>query len=655
MNEVWQWVDDRLKGKLVQARNPFQTLSLGKSPGRPAERTEEAYLFADELRKNWEHFRQTPWGRREDGVLLWAKKHLADVARPENGDGSLYDELKLLAATTFDKPMRRLQFVMGDLSGIQNFLFSIARIGSPGVARRLRARSFRLSLLVRTAAMYIADQLNLSYRHILMTAGGFFLMAVPEDANLDAVRRQMQQYLYRKYQGAIQLHLASVIIDRDQMQTVAEPISALHRSIQMRKNRPFADVLQREGVWDETVWLHEREAGAYCRSCGRETVRQAGEELCAGCLEDQEWGRRLPRAVALQIRPLSGEDPSALWGVYQADLLDSSALNQPSPHEIYLELWNGAPLPETPAGIRWAEPMMISNYVPERDGAAITFEELAEQAEGRRALGIFKGDLDHLGLLFSFGLRNERGQYGMAKYLSASRTLDAFLGQSLGSRIRDKFPFIYTVFAGGDDLFLLGPWSDIPPFAAWLHEELKSFTGNNPAITLSAAIEFVSYRMPIASAAQAAEERLDEAKETPNVLRLYRNGAAAGRNQLNVLGHLIEWEHLPLLLERVADWREWEEKYRISRSFWRKMLEFSQMFAKAVFEGYIQGFKYHALLTYEVSRLQIRSQAGAENPFLAWIGSLQQYPPDERTEAEWHVLPLVYRLFEYGDRKENRA
>jgi CRISPR-associated protein Csm1 len=43
--------------------------------------------------------------------------------------------------------------VLGDISGIQNYLFDVADAGGWGQARRLRARSFYIQVLAEAAAL----------------------------------------------------------------------------------------------------------------------------------------------------------------------------------------------------------------------------------------------------------------------------------------------------------------------------------------------------------------------------------------------------------------------------------------------------------------------------------------------------------------------
>ena len=47
----------------------------------------------------------------------------------------------------------------------------------------------------------------------------------------------------------------------------------------------------------------------------------------------------------------------------------------------------------------------ISNYTPTVDNKIKTFEEISESAIGNKKIGVYKADVDNLGILFSEGLK----------------------------------------------------------------------------------------------------------------------------------------------------------------------------------------------------------------------------------------------------------
>ena len=93
--------------------------------------------------------------------------------------------------------------------------------------------------------------------------------------------------------------------------------------------------------------------------------------------------------------------------------------------------------------------------------------------KGFEALGILKADVDNLGTIFSFGIKNKT----ISKVASLSRQLNYFFSLYLPYLLKNnkKYKNIYTVFAGGDDLFLIGPWNIIIDFSKELNEEFRLY------------------------------------------------------------------------------------------------------------------------------------------------------------------------------------
>lgn len=68
------------------------------------------------------------------------------------------------------------------------------------------------------------------------------------------------------------------------------------------------------------------------------------------------------------------------------------------------------------------------------------------------------------------------------------------------------------MYAGGDDLLLIAPWREALDLALALRQDFSRWTGGNPNVTLSAAIELITPDEPLNRAVAAAEKRLESAK-----------------------------------------------------------------------------------------------------------------------------------------------
>lgn len=130
--------------------------------------------------------------------------------------------------------------------------------------------------------------------------------------------------------------------------------------------------------------------------------------------------------------------------------------------------------------------------------------------KGRDHLAVLKADVDRLGQIFGA----KSGASSLSRYAALSRMMDFFFTGYLHHRLSavPEFRSTYTVYAGGDDLLLIGPWRQMIALAVDIQTQFTAWTGSNPNITISAGIELMKANHPIQRAAGAAEARLERAK-----------------------------------------------------------------------------------------------------------------------------------------------
>src|SRR5437867_760040 len=103
--------------------------------------------------------------------------------------------------------------ILGDISGIQNYLFDVAEEGG-GQAQRLRARSFFVQLLAEIAALRALRALGwpLDSAHVLLSGAGKFVLRGPSspavDKCLTAEQQAINQWLLRETRAELRLTLS---------------------------------------------------------------------------------------------------------------------------------------------------------------------------------------------------------------------------------------------------------------------------------------------------------------------------------------------------------------------------------------------------------------------------------------------------------------
>src|SRR5690606_35031828 len=141
--------------------------------------------------------------------------------------------------------------VAGKVSGIQQFLFATSEAGG-GQARRLRARSFIISLLAEIAALRVLRALGwpADYAHYVLHGAGKFLLV--GDARHDAMnaladaRQYICDWLARHANGELQFSLASGSSAGNRLDAYREVQGRLHAA----RARPWAP--DPDSVWDPT-------------------------------------------------------------------------------------------------------------------------------------------------------------------------------------------------------------------------------------------------------------------------------------------------------------------------------------------------------------------------------------------------------------------
>ncbi len=478
--------------------------------------------------------------------------------------------------SALDEPVALL--VGGDLSGVQKFIYTIA---AKGAAKMLRGRSFYLQLLTEAALRYVLRSLALPYTSVIYTGGGNFYLLAPLSARqqLDQLQADIGRVLWAYHGADLHLVLAAAEVPLRGFLPGRFPHywGTMHRALQARKRQRYA-------VWPAaemhaTVFAVPEHGGnpdAVCSVCGSETRQvthwdewEGQERLCTLCRSFAAvLGKALPHAAAVAWRwvppvgvheaPVAGFDHILRALGAQVQLLPHG---EPAPDDAdALWLLDDPPAtwtwPAKPVWLRYSvtqipvvrspeEAEAINARLPAgetqraRVGLPKTFGQLQVQTRGGfHRLGVLRMDVDHLGLLFAQGL-GERATLSRLAALSFQMSL---FFEGWVERILEDGPWanlIYAVYAGGDDLFLVGPWDVMPDLALRIVDDFTAYTGGHPALHLSGGLAFMHGKYPIYQAAADAGEAEEQAK-------------AAGRHRFAFLGRVWTWPAFRELQARKA-------------------------------------------------------------------------------------------------------
>lgn len=480
--------------------------------------------------------------------------------------------------------------VGGDLSGVQKFIYTLS---SKRAAQTLRGRSFYLQLLTEAVLRFILAALDLPYTNVIYSGGGhFYLLAPPEAAaRLPEVRRAVSQKLLALHGVSLYLALGSALVPVSGFQVGRFPQywGDMHRSLAQTKQRRYVEL---DDDLYERVFEPPATGGnpeGVCSVCGADdrpvtdlkATDEAGnaQRICDLCRSFAEQiGAQLPdaRFVALEFGPpangrLTAVDVLAAFGmrfqfIRRADeRIDLAgrcvvwALDDP-PDDRWPQPADGRPaarllrytVHRTPQVEDQAEADEINRRtygdahpnLKAEDADELAqprrpklFNHISAQAVGIDRLGVLRMDVDNLGLVFQKGL-------GEAATLARLSTLSFQMSLFFEGWVKtlcetgDYAGLIYAVYAGGDDVFLIGPWDRMPGLAQNIRQDFAAYTGGHLAMHLSAGIAFIHGKYPVYQAANDAAEALEQAK------------ALDGKNALSFLGRAWKWEQFAQVDEK---------------------------------------------------------------------------------------------------------
>ncbi len=581
-------------------------------------------------------------------------------------DVSLFDHLKTTAAIAaclyqYHSPEFDLQeikndatekFILlsGDLSGIQNYIFNITHIGAGGVAKRLRSRSFQLAMIAEIISHRILHEFNLPICNILMVSGGKFYILLPnrDDAQnkLSELQCEIDQWFYKQFNAEINLNMAYIVASgrdfsgSDETSKGFEGIlNELNSKLQVVKKMPLKSILA-DGAWSADMMVLDVNYEAeekLCKACKKfpgEFDDKSHTHLCDRCSDDEKIGRLLPGAGHISFYKDSSGEFKGPCG-YSFDLKGNPSSNA----YLVMSLCKYTPDYRHPYSFRY-----VANHIPlfkdktdcdvcrKNDNCTNTadvqkgmpkfFDCIAQSAEGRALLGYLKADADNLGQIFTRGFR---GNKTVSRIATLSRMLDVFFSGHMQRLIEGKYKELYTVYSGGDDVLVIGPWNKIIDFAEELNREFERFCSGNKNLTISAGIGLVKHNYPVFRAVEMADNALDEAKDS-------------GRDRVTIFGHVITWNELPDILVESIKLKQWLADKNVSTGFARNLLYYAQMYQKYDKEKKNDYLRFLPLMTYDIARnLPLPDDRDAEKRAVRqWAEGLK-----DLTNPKLHQLDII--------------
>ncbi len=406
-------------------------------------------------------------------------------------DDEKFEGIVVKDSKDIDKLLKSSNYIVsGNFYGIQKFIFE--NLSTINASKVLRSKSAFVEIFTYYLARYICSSLNLDNDNILTTNAGKFEILVDEmeASQLVTIQEKINNYFIDIFFGLSGVAIFYEPIKED-YQELREAIS---KREELKKFSKFKLLEQAPVLENYNSNLTNQ---TLCKVCNfREKSK---DERCSVCDGFVRLGEYLVGAKSSYLSSKLGIDIS-----YFDDFDIEIALND-----------------------------RLKSYV-QKDGKEIaTFENLAKSScdkgiDGIKSLAILKADVDNMGKF----LKNSEVTNRFETFDKFSKTIDNFFSIYIPQKLmKGRFKNTYTVFAGGDDLFLLGAWDEILALAREIEKDFKLFMKNKNELTISFGIAIAKPSTPISYLAEHTEKLLEKAKDIDE-----------SKDAISLFGETVKWQ-----------------------------------------------------------------------------------------------------------------
>jgi len=449
--------------------------------------------------------------------------------------------------------------ICGDFWGIQKFIFE--RLSSKNASKVLRAKSAFVQLFTEYLAKYICNKVGVSYENILSLSAGKFEILLPKKSiDLDDIQKKIDKYFIDNFYALSGVSICSIECSKDEFldskkyKTLREKIS---NRVELKKFKKFNLTSQAPVLsYDENI-----DNQNLCKICNIRKSKN-GEDSCKICNGFIELGKLL---VKKDTTLISSKDLNIAIDSFEVDLVIDKNI------KFYVKK---------------------DSY-----DAPQTFEVLAKNSckdleTGIKSLAILKADVDSMGNY----LKESDITQSFENFDVFSKTLNNFFSIYVPKLMREKYKNTYTVFAGGDDLFLVGSWDEILELARVIQDDFKKFVKNKLSISFGIAIAKPSH--PISHLATYTEELLESSKELD------------GKDGITLFGESVKWKsYLKTFKELEKEFVKIDKK-DLKTAFLYRLLELIELSKKVKYEANWEATIWKSKLNYSFSRNMSKNYNG---------------------------------------------
>lgn len=491
---------------------------------------------------------------------------------------------------TDDRQENKFLFVQGNLFGVNEILWAQAEASDDYAEKLLRGRSFHISLLSQCAALKVLDELALPCTSQLIDAAGKFLIVAPNSPCVIEALQQIQQeldvwFLEHYYgQAGVSITWTEACANDFYYQSSHSSEETPYQQFYRRLSEQLEDsdfrhfnLCEKNAssiVFDRFLddfdcdkgicMLDGRSPASECLDQGAYVSKLALDQLNTG-----DWATRCNHLFVTRNRinankalntPLFGyhiafvEPENISEGHEQFNNAGLQRIWEFSlPNSEEQALWHGyarrslnayVPVVETDDLAAFDQEKYYCINKPLKLGEAKSFTYLAccdrvrndsGSWQGVSALTAVKGDIDNAGRFIEKGLGSG---VNFTKTIALSRQINTFFYVYLPWLCRSQYADCHTVFAGGDDFILVGPWFSQIRLVGEIYRAFQRYVAGNPELHFSAGVSTAHRSQSVVRLCALADRALKQAKR-------YRldDEQVANKNAVSCFNQIMNWDH----------------------------------------------------------------------------------------------------------------
>lgn len=502
-------------------------------------------------------------GSSETDISLF--NHLKDVA-------GLAHAIKLTQSEDVDS--KKLNLVIGDIPGIQNYIFDVV---NRKPAKILRGRSIFVQVLTRNLANKFLKAFNLTEVNLIMLAGGKFYIIAPDTNKVkekfNETKIEIEKYLFDNFRMELSFNCAyhtfnyPDLMDKKNSLSFGQIVEETSYKLLQKRYYLFSDLLFKPNSNHlgnfilEEKYIEAEEEGTDSIKC-KVTDKPIRADRKGEIQIPSDDGFEIftvDKQVEIEYKigdKITGND---LIMIIEEDLLSINPKNifrikdfkGNSTDKNKIKLLINPTFETLLKEAKYEKSIFkstyyleVANYCSRSDKEAVmSFEDMVKENDGAQFLALIKGDIDNLGLIMAYGLTSDKDDLtAISRTTTLSNHLKYFFSFFLNGFLSDwetqkknevlnqaksENPAItaeeigklrnenrvYTIFAGGDDLMLITPQSSAVKLVKALNDEFEKFTCSNKEVHISYSVTHFKDHTPIRIVADFAEENQKEGKK----------------------------------------------------------------------------------------------------------------------------------------------